>query len=81
MKEIEVATINQEKEIVKSSVIKIDENADRIKVIVSVGEDFYGKPISIANMGMFHKLICQSIENGSKVITIPSFVKINTIKV
>jgi len=74
MKEIEVQTENKDKEIIKSSIIKIDENSDRIKVIVSVD----GSNMIVENV---HKYIIKALEDNAKVITIPSFVKINTIKV
>lgn len=80
MKEIEVQTENQNKEIIKSSVIKIDENSDRIKVIVSIG-DTENFRITREIRTKIHEEITKSIEDGAKVITLPWFVKINTIKI
>jgi len=74
MKEIEVQTENSDKEIIKSSIIKIDENSDRIKVIVSVDGN-------LEYLTKIHAHIVKALEDNSKVITVPSFVKINTIKV
>ena len=74
MKEIEVQTENSDKEIIKSSIIKIDENSDRIKVIVSVDGNF-------KMVGDVHRYVVKALEENAKVITIPTFVKINTIKV
>ena len=74
MKEIEIQTEDKNKEIIKSSIIKIDENSDRIKVIVSVDG-------TLENMNKIHLFITKALEDNAKVITIPSFVKINTIKV
>ena len=80
MKEIEVQIENKDKEIIKSSVIKIDENSDKIKVVVSVGE-CNGRQVDFETVGKIHQVIVKAIEDGSKVITMPSFVKINTIKI
>jgi len=74
MKEIEVQTKNSDKEIIKSSIIKIDENSDRIKVIVSVDG-------TLQDVGDVHRYVVKALENNAKVITVPSFVKINTIKI
>lgn len=74
MKEIEVQTENKDKEIIKSSVIKIDENSDRIKVVVSVD----GNQTDIHKV---HDYVVKALKDNAKVITIPSFIKINTIKV
>ena len=81
MKEIEVQTENKDNQIIKSSKIKINEKDDRIKVIVSVGTDYNGRVISMEMINNIHKTIVSALENDSKVITIPSFIKINTIKI
>ena len=78
MKEIEVQTENKDKEIIKSSVIKIDEKSDRIKVIVSVGSSDHMATLN--ETSEVHKYMCKAIED-SKVITIPNWIKINTIKI
>jgi|GEM_PF-7026595 len=80
MKEIEVQTENSDKEIIKSSIIKIDENSDRIKVIVSVGDD-HKINVNMRRIAEIHDHIVKALDNDAKVITIPWFVKINTIKI
>ena len=76
MKEIEVQTENQDKEIINSSIVKINETDDRIKVIVSIT-----KPLDRKRRKQIHDEITKAIEEGKKVITISDFVKINTIKI
>jgi hypothetical protein len=79
MKEIEVQTENTDKEIIKSNIVKIDETEDRIKVIVTVGSPEY-RPNG-AMIERVHTTIKNAIKNNCKVITIPNWVKINTIKI
>lgn len=81
MKEIEVQTENKDKEIVKSSKINIDEDSDRIKVIVSVSGTNKNSPPSMKDVQTVHSFIVEAIKNGNKIITIPDWVKINTIKI
>ena len=82
MKEIEVQTENKDKELVKSSKVRIDENDDRIKVIVTVAtRDHNNRQIPAEIAGRWHELIVKAFEENKKVITIPDYIKINTIKI
>ena len=81
MKEIEVETRTKDGSIVLSDKVKIDENSDRIKVIVSVGDKDIHAKVSKEQLDTAHQSITDAIRNEVKVITVPWYVKINTIKI
>lgn len=82
MKEIEVQTVNENKEIVKSDVITIDDTHDRIKLIVTVYNPRGGKePPDMRLIQKVHEKIVNGLKDNAKVFTIPDYIRINTIKI
>ena len=81
MKEIEVETTNKNGSMILSDKIRIDENSDKIKVIVSVGDKDIHTRVSQEQLNTVHQNIIDAIRNEVKVITVPWHVKINTIKI